>query len=57
MFHYSRKHPFVLHHAKFHRNSPKNHKAVYSLGTLNIPLILFSIITPENVFWSNQESC
>ena len=33
----------MLHHAKFHGNSPKNHKvtAIYTLGTLNIPLILF----------------
>ena len=36
----------MLYHAKFHGNSPKNHKvtAIYTLGTLNIPLILFSMI-------------
>ena len=35
----------MLHHAKFHGNSPKNHKvtAIYTLGTLSIPLILFSM--------------
>ena len=35
----------MLHHAKFHGNSPKNHivTAIYTLGTLNIPLILFSM--------------
>ena len=40
-FHNSGKHLFVLHHAKFHGNSPKNHKvtAIYILRTLNIPLI------------------
>ena len=45
IFHYPRKHLFVLYHAKFHGNSPKNHKVtvIYTLGTLNIPLILFSM--------------
>ena len=35
----------MLHHAKFHGNSPKNYKvtAIYTLGTVNIPLILFSM--------------
>ena len=35
----------MLHHAKFDGNSPKNHKvtAIYTLGTLNMPLILFSM--------------
>ena len=33
-----------------HRNSPKNHKvtAIYTVLTLNIPLILFKMTTPKN---------
>ena len=36
----------MLYHARFQGNSSKNHKvtAMYTLGTLNIPLILFSMI-------------
>ena len=51
IFHCSRKHLFVLHHAKFHGNIPKNHKvtAIYTLGILNIPLILFLLLIKENM--------
>ena len=38
----------MLRHAKFDGNSPHNNKvtAIYTLGTLNIPLILFSMNIP-----------
>ena len=58
IFHYSRKHLLVLHHARFHGYGPKNHivTAIYTLGTLNIPLIIFSmnnkfgnLLTPARV--------
>ena len=46
----------MLHHAKFHGNSPKNIKVTvdYTLGTINIPLILFSMFSIFSIFYLNS---
>ena len=60
-FHCFRKHLFVLHHPKFGGNSSQKIEviAIYALGTLNVPLILFSKLKLAvfNMSWLPSVSC